>query len=60
VPGVMAAVERVLRAIPGLEVVEPDVPILSTQASDLSLRPLRPSSRASCANASFTPPPGWG
>jgi hypothetical protein len=38
-PGVMAAVKEVLRAIPGLEVVELDVPILSTQASHLSVLP---------------------
>ncbi len=38
-PNVMAAIKRVLRAIPGLEVVELDVPILSTQASHLSVVP---------------------
>ncbi len=38
-PGVMAAVKRVLGAIPGLELVELDVPILSTQASHLSVLP---------------------
>lgn len=38
-PGVMAAVKEVLRAIPGLEVVELDVPVLSTQASHLSVLP---------------------
>jgi hypothetical protein len=38
-PGVMDAVKRVLRAIPGLEVVELDVPIVSTQASHLSVLP---------------------
>ncbi|MGH7115618.1 MAG: heterodisulfide reductase-related iron-sulfur binding cluster, partial [Stellaceae bacterium] len=38
-PGVMKAVKRVLRAIPGLEVVELDVPIVSTQASHLSVLP---------------------
>lgn len=38
-PGVMAAIKRVLRAIPELEVVELDVPILSTQASHLSVVP---------------------
>jgi heterodisulfide reductase subunit D len=38
-PGVMAAVKQVLGAIPGLEVVELDVPILSTQASHLSVLP---------------------
>jgi Fe-S oxidoreductase len=38
-PGVMIAVKRLLRAIPGLEVVELDVPVLSTQASHLSVLP---------------------
>ena len=38
-PGVMEAVKQVLGAIPGLEVVELDVPILSTQASHLSVLP---------------------
>ena len=38
-PGVMAAIKQVLGAIPGLEVVELDVPILSTQASHLSVLP---------------------
>ena len=38
-PGVMAAIKRVLGAIPGLELVELDVPILSTQASHLSVLP---------------------
>jgi Fe-S oxidoreductase len=38
-PGVMAAIKEVLRAIPGLEVVELDVPIVSTQASHLSVLP---------------------
>ena len=38
-PGVMAAVKRVLGAIPGLEVVELDVPVVSTQASHLSVLP---------------------
>ena len=38
-PGVMAAVKKVLAAIPGLEVVELDVPVLSTQASHLSVLP---------------------
>ncbi len=38
-PNVMAAVKQVLRAIPGLEVVELDVPIVSTQASHLSVLP---------------------
>jgi heterodisulfide reductase subunit D len=38
-PNVMAAVKRVLGAIPGLELVELDVPVLSTQASHLSVLP---------------------
>src|SRR4051794_4970864 len=38
-PGVMTAIKRVLGAIPGLEVVELDVPVLSTQASHLSVLP---------------------
>ena len=38
-PGVMVAIKQVLGAIPGLEVVELDVPILSTQASHLSVVP---------------------
>jgi heterodisulfide reductase subunit D len=38
-PNVMAAIKQVLRAIPGLELVELDVPILSTQASHLSVLP---------------------
>ena len=38
-PKVMAAVKRVLSAIPGLEVVELDVPVVSTQASHLSVLP---------------------
>jgi heterodisulfide reductase subunit D len=38
-PGVMEAVKQVLGAIPGLEVVELDVPVLSTQASHLSVLP---------------------
>jgi heterodisulfide reductase subunit D len=39
VPGIMVAVKTVLRAIPGLEVVELDVPVVSTQASHLSVLP---------------------
>jgi Fe-S oxidoreductase len=39
VPGIMAAVKTVLRAIPELEVVELDVPIVSTQASHLNVLP---------------------
>jgi heterodisulfide reductase subunit D len=38
-PSVMAAVKEVLRAIPELEVIELDVPIVSTQASHLSVLP---------------------
>ena len=38
-PNVMAAVKQVLRAIPELEVVELDVPIVSTQANHLSVLP---------------------
>ena len=38
-PGVMAAVKRLLSAIPGLEVVELEVPIVSTQASHLAVLP---------------------
>jgi Fe-S oxidoreductase len=39
VPGIMAAIKQILRAIPELEVVELDVPVLSTQASHLSVLP---------------------
>lgn len=39
VPGINTAVKTVLRAIPGLEVVDLDVPIVSTQASHLSVLP---------------------
>lgn len=38
-PGVMRAVKTLLAAIPGVEVVELDVPIVSTQASHLSVLP---------------------
>lgn len=38
-PGINAAVKKVLRAIPGLEVVELDVPVVSTQASHLGVLP---------------------
>ena len=38
-PAAMVAVKRVLRALPGLELVELDVPIVSTQASHLSVLP---------------------
>jgi Fe-S oxidoreductase len=39
VPEIMIAVKAVLRAIPGLELVELDVPVMSTQASHLSVLP---------------------
>jgi heterodisulfide reductase subunit D len=39
VPSIMAAVKALLRAIPGLEIVELDVPILSTQANHLAVLP---------------------
>jgi heterodisulfide reductase subunit D len=39
VPSIMTAIKEVLRAIPGLEVVELDVPVMSTQASHLSVLP---------------------
>lgn len=38
-PNVMACVKQVLRAIPELEVVELDVPVVSTQASHLNVLP---------------------
>jgi heterodisulfide reductase subunit D len=38
-PRVMAAVKQVLGAIPGLELVELDVPVVSTQANHLSVLP---------------------
>lgn len=38
-PAVNAAVKKLLRAIPELEVVELDVPVVSTQASHLSVLP---------------------
>jgi Fe-S oxidoreductase len=38
-PAVMAAAKRVLRAIPGLELVELDVPVVSTQATHLNVLP---------------------
>ena len=38
-PRVMTAVKAVLRAIPGLEVVELDVPVMSTQANHLTVLP---------------------
>jgi len=39
VPSIMVAVKAVLRAIPGLELVELDVPVMSTQASHLAVLP---------------------
>jgi Fe-S oxidoreductase len=39
VPGIMAAVKAILGAIPELDVVELDVPILSTQANHLAVLP---------------------
>ena len=39
VPSIMIAVKQVLRAIPGLDLVELDVPVMSTQASHLSVLP---------------------
>ena len=38
-PHVMAAVKQVLRAIPALEVVELDVPVMSTQSVHLNVLP---------------------
>jgi Fe-S oxidoreductase len=38
-PNVMTAVKQILGTIPGLEVVELDVPVVSTQASHLSVLP---------------------
>lgn len=38
-PGIMSAVKKILRAIPGLELVELDVPVVSTQANHLSVLP---------------------
>ena len=58
-PGVMAAVKRVLGAIPELEVIELDVPVVSTQASHLSVLPkfkaeLRQRESAAAAAAGVT------
>jgi Fe-S oxidoreductase len=58
-PGVMAAVKEVLRAIPGIEVVELDVEVVSTQASHLSVLPkykadLREREFAAAAEAGVT------
>ena len=39
VPSIQSAVKTVLRAIPGLDLVELDVPVVSTQASHLSVLP---------------------
>jgi heterodisulfide reductase subunit D len=39
VPGIMVAIKKILRAIPELELVELDVPVLSTQASHLAVLP---------------------
>jgi len=39
VPSIMTAVKAVLRAIPGLDLVELDVPVMSTQASHLAVLP---------------------
>jgi heterodisulfide reductase subunit D len=38
-PGIMQAVKQILGAIPGLEVVTLDVPVLSTQANHLAVLP---------------------
>jgi len=59
VPGIMGAVKTLLRAIPGVEVVELDVPILSTQANHLSVLPkfkaeLREREFAAAAEAGVT------
>jgi Fe-S oxidoreductase len=58
-PGVMAAVKALLRAIPGVEVVELDVPIVSTQANHLAVLPkfraeLRAKEFAAAAEAGVT------
>jgi Fe-S oxidoreductase len=58
-PGVMAAVKTVLRAIPGLEVVELDVPVVSTQSVHLNVLPkfkeeLRQRQFAAAAEAGVT------
>jgi hypothetical protein len=59
VPSIMAAVKTLLRAIPGCEVVELDVPIMSTQANHLSVLPefkakLREREFAAAAEAGVT------
>src|SRR3954453_6391860 len=58
-PNVMAAIKKVLGAIPGLELIELDVPVLSTQASHLSVLPefkakLREREFAAAASAGVT------
>lgn len=58
-PGVMTAVKTVLRAIPELEVVELDVPVLSTQSIHLNVLPkfkeeLRQREFAAAAEAGVT------
>ncbi len=58
-PKVMAAVKTLLSAIPGLEVVELDVPIVSTQATHLAVLPkfreeLRQKEFAAAAEAGIT------
>lgn len=58
-PGVMAAVKALLGAIPGLELVTLDVPVVSTQASHLSVLPkfkaeLRQREFAAAAEAGVT------
>ncbi len=58
-PGVVAAVKQVLGAIPELEVVELDVPVVSTQANHLSVLPefkteLRQREFAAAAEAGVT------
>jgi hypothetical protein len=58
-PGIMTAVKNVLGAIPGLEVVTLDVPVVSTQASHLSVLPkfksdLRRREFAAAADAGVT------
>ena len=59
VPSIMAGVKALLRAIPGCEVVELDVPIMSTQANHLSVLPefkakLREREFAAAAEAGVT------
>ena len=59
VPGIMAGVKTLLGAIPGCEVVELDVPIMSTQANHLAVLPefkakLREREFAAAAEAGVT------